>query len=42
MVTVGQIILAADVTTEANDVHQLTPMLDQARDNVAEVVSCES
>lgn len=39
VVTVGQIILAADVTTEANDVHQLTPMLDQARDNVAEVVS---
>src|SRR5207302_1427436 len=25
VVTVGQIILAADVTTEANDVHQLTP-----------------
>src|SRR3954469_14297420 len=39
VVTVGQIILAADVTTEANDVHQLTPMLNQARDNVAEVVS---
>ena len=39
VVTVGQIILAADVTTEANDVHQLTPMLNQAQENVAEVVS---
>ena len=38
MVTVGQIILAADVTTEANDVHQLTPMLGQAQANVASVV----
>ncbi len=28
VVTTGQIILAADVTTAANDVRQLTPMLD--------------
>ncbi len=38
VVTTGQIILAADVTTQANDVHQLTPMLDQAQANVASVV----
>ena len=38
VVTTGQIILAADVTTAANDVHQLTPMLDQAQANVASVV----
>jgi transposase len=38
VVTAGQIILAADVTTEANDVRQLTPMLDQAQANVASVV----
>jgi len=38
VVTTGQIILAADVTTEANDVHQLTPMLDQAQANVASVM----
>jgi len=38
VVTAGQIILAADVTTQANDVHQLTPMLDQAQANVASVV----
>ncbi len=38
VVTVGQIILAADVTAEANDVHQLTPMLGQAQANVASVV----
>jgi len=38
VVTTGQIILAADVTTEANDVHQLTPMLGQAQANVASVV----
>jgi transposase len=38
VVTPGQIILAADVTTEANDVRQLTPMLDQAQANVAEVL----
>ncbi len=38
VVTTGQIILAADVTTQANDVRQLTPMLDQAQANVASVV----
>jgi transposase len=38
VVTTGQIILAADVTTEANDVRQLTPMLAQAQANVVEVV----
>ena len=42
VVTTGQIILAADVTTEANDVHQLTPMLDQAQANVASVVGEEA
>jgi len=39
VVTVGQIILAADVSTEANDVRQLTPMVEQAQANVAAVVS---
>jgi hypothetical protein len=34
VVTINQIILAADVTTEANDVHQLTGMLDQAQATV--------
>src|SRR5690349_675580 len=34
VVTRDQIILAAEVTTEANDVHQLTGMLDQAQANV--------
>jgi transposase len=34
VVTREQIILAADVTTEANDSHQLTGMLDQAQANV--------
>jgi len=38
VVTAGQIILAADVTTAANEVHQLTPMLDQTQANVASVV----
>jgi transposase len=38
VVTCGQIILAAEVTTEANDVQQLTPMLAQAQANVAAVV----
>ncbi len=42
VVTTGQIILAADVTTAANDVHQLTPMLDQAQANVASVVGEEA
>lgn len=38
VVTTGQIILAADVTTEANDVHQLTGMLNQAQANVEAVL----
>ncbi len=42
VVTPGQIILAADVTTEANDVRQLTPMLDQAQANVTSVVGGEA
>ncbi|MBF0560629.1 MAG: transposase [Alphaproteobacteria bacterium] len=31
VVTENQIILAADVTTQANDIHQLEPMLNQAQ-----------
>ncbi|MFG1250174.1 transposase [Xanthobacter flavus] len=42
VVTTGQIILAADVTTEANDVRQLTGMLDQAQANVEAVVGEEA
>ena len=38
VVTPGQIILVADVTSEANDVHQLTGMLDQAQANVEAVL----
>jgi transposase len=38
VVTPGQVILAAEVTTEANDVHQLTAMLDQAQANVEAVM----
>jgi transposase len=38
VVTTEQIILAADVTCEANDVHQLGGMLDQAQANVAAVM----
>jgi transposase len=38
VVTADQIILAADVTTEANDVHQLTSMLDRAQANVEVVL----
>jgi hypothetical protein len=38
VVTPDQIILAADVTTEANDVRQLTGMLNQAQANVAAVM----
>lgn len=34
----GQIIIASDVTTEANDVQQLVPMLAQAQANVAAVI----
>ena len=42
VVTTGQIILAADVTTQANDVHQLTPMLGQAQANVVLVLGQEA
>ena len=38
VVTPDQIILAADVTTDANDVHQLTGMLNQAQANVEAVM----
>ena len=38
VVTPDQIILAAEVTTEANDVRQLTGMLNQAQANVAAVM----
>ena len=38
VVTRDQIILAAEVTTEANDVHQLTGMLGQAQANVEAVM----
>jgi transposase len=38
VVTREQIILAADVTIEANDNHQLTGMLDQAQANVEAVL----
>ena len=38
VVTPDQIILAADVTTEANDVRQLTGMLNEAQANVAAVM----
>src|SRR3954471_15367216 len=38
VVTRDQIILAADVTTEANDSQQLTVMLDQAQANVEAVL----
>ena len=37
-VTREQIILAADVTAQANDVRQLTPMLDQAQANIAAIL----
>lgn len=42
VVTTGQIILAADVTTEANDVRQLTGMLDQAQANAEAVLGEEA
>ncbi|NJL07804.1 MAG: hypothetical protein HC900_05735, partial [Methylacidiphilales bacterium] len=38
VVTPDQIILAAEVTTDANDVHQLATMLDHAQANVAAVI----
>ncbi len=37
VVTTGQIIIAAEVTTDANDVQQLHPMLAQAQANVVAV-----
>lgn len=37
VVTTGQIIIAADLTTAANDVQQLSPMLVQAQANVVAV-----
>ena len=42
VVTTEQIILAADVTTEANDVHQLAPMLAAAQANAAGVLGQEA
>ena len=42
VVTPEQIILAADLTTQANDVRQLTPMLDQALANVETVIGEEA
>jgi transposase len=42
VVTTGQIILAADVTTEANDVRQLIGMLDQAQANAEAVLGEEA
>jgi transposase len=37
VVTTGQIIIATDVTTDANDVQQLQPMLAQAQANITTV-----
>jgi len=42
VVTTGQIILAADVTTEANDVRQLSGMIDQAQANAEAVLGEEA
>lgn len=42
VVTTGQIILAADLTTQANDVRQLTGMLDQAQANIEAVLGEEA
>jgi len=42
VVTTGRIILAADVTTEANDVRQLTGMIDQAQANAEAVLGEEA
>jgi len=41
VVTTGQIIIANDVTTDANDVQQLTPMLTQAQANVVAVADAD-
>ena len=38
VVTLGQIILAAELTTQANDVRQLQPMLNQAQAMVEDVM----
>ena len=35
MVTEGQIIIAAELTMEANDVRQLLPMIEKAEENIA-------
>lgn len=35
MVTEGQIIIAAELTTEENDVKQLIPMIEKAEENIA-------
>ncbi len=39
VVTEGQIVVAAEVTQEANDVHQLHPMLSKAKENLG-VAGC--
>ena len=41
VVTTGQIIIANDVTTDANDVQQLAPMLKQAQANVVAVADAD-
>jgi len=41
VVTKGQVIVAAEVTTEANDVKQLGPMVKKAQENVAAVTGKE-
>jgi transposase len=41
VVTTGQIIIATDVTTDANDVQQLQPMLAQAQANVTAVADAD-
>jgi len=37
VVTEGQIIIAAEVTTQENDVNQLHPMLEIAQENVGKL-----
>ena len=37
VVTKEQIIIAADITQEENDVHQLHPMLDQAQNELSTI-----
>jgi hypothetical protein len=36
-VTEGQIIIAAELTTQENDVKQLLPMIEKAEDTIAEL-----